>query len=218
MRIFLDTANIEQIKKGVKLGVVSGVTTNPTLVSKEGHKDYEAMVREICSIVNGPVSAEVVVNDKEAMLAQARKIATWAPNVIIKIPSTADGLEVISQLARENIKVNMTLCFSVNQALLGALAGATFVSPFVGRLDDAGHDGMALVKDIVDVFNQYEDLTTEVLAASIRHPLHCVAAAKAGAHIATIPYKVLLQMTKHPLTDVGIERFLADWQSVSENK
>jgi len=218
MRIFLDTANIEQIKKGVKLGVVSGVTTNPTLVSKEGHKDYEAMVREICSIVNGPVSAEVVVNDKEAMLAQARKIATWAPNVIIKIPSTADGLEVISQLARENIKVNMTLCFSVNQALLGALAGATFVSPFVGRLDDAGHDGMALVKDIVDVFKQYEDLTTEVLAASIRHPLHCVAAAKAGAHIATIPYKVLLQMTKHPLTDVGIERFLADWQSVSENK
>ncbi|MFH1662567.1 MAG: fructose-6-phosphate aldolase [Chloroflexota bacterium] len=218
MRIFLDTANIEQIKKGVKLGVVSGVTTNPTLVSKEGHKDYEAMVREICSIVNGPVSAEVVVNDKEAMLAQARKIATWATNVIIKIPSTADGLEVISQLARENIKVNMTLCFSVNQALLGALAGATFVSPFVGRLDDAGHDGMALVKDIVDVFKQYDDLTTEVLAASIRHPLHCVAAAKAGAHIATIPYKVLLQMTKHPLTDVGIERFLADWQSVSENK
>ena len=218
MRIFLDTANIEQIKKGVKLGVVSGVTTNPTLVSKEGHKDYEAMVREICSIVNGPVSAEVVVNDKEAMLAQARKIATWAPNVIIKIPSTADGLEVISQLARENIKVNMTLCFSVNQALLGALAGATFVSPFVGRLDDAGHDGMALVKDIVDVFKQYEDLTTEVLAASIRHPLHCVAAARAGAHIATIPYKVLLQMTKHPLTDIGIERFLADWQSVSENK
>jgi len=218
MRIFLDTANIEQIKKGVKLGVVSGVTTNPTLVSKEGHKDYEAMVREICSIVNGPVSAEVVVNDKEAMLTQARKIATWAPNVIIKIPSTADGLEVISQLAREDIKVNMTLCFSVNQALLGALAGATFVSPFVGRLDDAGHDGMALVKDIVDVFKQYEDLTTEVLAASIRHPLHCVAAAKAGAHIATIPYKVLLQMTKHPLTDVGIKRFLADWQSVSENK
>ncbi len=218
MRIFLDTANIDQIKKGVKLGVVSGVTTNPTLVAKEGHKDYEAVVKEICSIVNGPVSAEVVVNDKEAMLAQARKIATWASNVVVKIPSTADGLEVISQLARENIRVNMTLCFSVNQALLGALAGATYVSPFVGRLDDAGHDGMALVKDIVDVFKQYEYLTTEVLAASIRHPLHCVAAAKAGAHIATIPYKVLLQMTKHPLTDVGIERFLADWESVSENK
>ena len=218
MRIFLDTANIDQIKQGVKLGVVSGVTTNPTLVSKEGHKDYEAVVKEICAIVNGPVSAEVVVNDKEAMLAQARKIATWAPNVMVKIPSTADGLEVISQLTREDIKVNMTLCFSVNQALLGALAGATFVSPFVGRLDDAGHDGMALVKDMVDVFKKYDNLTTEVLAASIRHPLHCVAAAKAGAHIATIPYKVLLQMTKHPLTDIGIERFLADWQSVSENK
>ena len=218
MRIFLDTANVDQIKQGVKLGVVSGVTTNPTLVSKEGHKDYKAVVKEICAIVNGPVSAEVVVNDKEAMLAQAREIATWAPNVMVKIPSTADGLEVISQLSRENIKVNMTLCFSVNQALLGALAGATFISPFVGRLDDAGHDGMALVKDMVDVFSKYDYLTTKVLAASIRHPLHCVAAAKAGAHIATIPYKVLLQMTKHPLTDIGIERFLADWQSVSENK
>lgn len=218
MRIFLDTANIDQIKKGVKLGVVSGVTTNPTLVAKEGLRDYEAVVKEICSIVDGPVSAEVVVNDKEAMLAQALKIATWAPNVVVKIPSTADGLEVISQLAKENIKVNMTLCFSVNQALLGALAGTAFVSPFVGRLDDIGHDGMELIKDIVDVFKQYDDLTTEVLAASIRHPLHCVAAAKAGAHIATIPYKVLLQMTKHPLTDIGIERFLADWQSVSENK
>lgn len=218
MRIFLDTANIDQIKKGVKLGVVSGVTTNPTLVAKEGLRDYEAVVKEICSIVDGPVSAEVVVNDKEAMLAQALKIATWAPNVVVKIPSTADGLEVISQLAKENIKVNMTLCFSVNQALLGALAGTAFVSPFVGRLDDIGHDGMALIKDIVEVFKQYDDLTTEVLAASIRHPLHCVAAAKAGAHIATIPYKVLLQMTKHPLTDIGIERFLADWQSVSENK
>jgi transaldolase len=218
MRIFLDTANIDQIKQGVKLGVVSGVTTNPTLVAKEGHRDYRAVVEEICAIVNGPVSAEVVVNDKDAMLTQARKIATWASNVVVKIPSTADGLEVISQLASENIKINMTLCFSVNQAILGALAGATFISPFVGRLDDAGHDGMALVKDIVDVFEKYDDLTTEVLAASIRHPLHCIAAAKAGAHIATIPYKVLQQMTKHPLTDVGIERFLADWKSVSKNK
>jgi len=218
MRIFLDTANIEQIRQGVKMGVVSGVTTNPTLVSKEGYKDYEAVVKEICAIVNGPVSAEVVVNEKEAMLAQARKIAKWAPNVVIKIPATADGLEVISQLSRENIRVNMTLCFSVNQALLGALVGAAFVSPFVGRLDDAGHDGMALVKDIVDVFKQYDYLTTKVLAASIRHPLHCVAAARAGAQIATIPYKVLLQMIKHPLTDIGIERFLADWESVSRNK
>ena len=138
--------------------------------------------------------------------------------MVIKIPSTVEGLEVTSQLARENIKVNMTLCFSVNQALLGALAGATFISPFVGRLDDVGHDGMELVKDIVDVFKKYDNLTTEVLAASIRHPLHCVAAAKAGAHIATVPYKVLLQMMKHPLTDIGIERFLADWKSVSGDK
>ena len=218
MRIFLDTANVEQIRQGVKLGVVSGVTTNPTLVSKEGHKDYKAVVKKICSIVPGPVSAEVVVEGVTAMLEQAREIATWAPNVVIKIPSTAEGLEVTSQLAKENIKVNMTLCFSINQALLGALAGATYVSPFVGRLDDVGHDGMALVKEIVDVFKKYDNLTTEVLAASIRHPLHCVAAAKAGAHIATVPYKVLMQMTKHPLTDVGIERFLADWRSISGDR
>jgi transaldolase len=217
MRIFLDTANVDQIRQGVKLGVVSGVTTNPTLVSKEGHKDYEAVVKEICSIVPGPVSAEVVVEGVPAMLEQAREIATWAPNVVIKIPSTAEGLEITSQLAKENIKVNMTLCFSLNQALLGALAGATYVSPFVGRLDDVGHDGMALVRDIVEVFKRY-DLTTEVLAASIRHPLHCVAAAKAGAHIATVPYKVLIQMMKHPLTDVGIERFLADWRSISGDR
>jgi transaldolase len=215
MRIFLDTANIDHIRQGVRLGVVSGVTTNPTLVSKEGHKDYKAMVREICSIVPGPVSAEVVVEGVPAMLEQAREIATWAPNVVIKIPATAEGLEVASALARDNIKVNMTLCFSVNQALLAALAGAAYISPFVGRLDDAGHDGMALVKDIVDAFKNYPNLTTEVLAASIRHPLHCIAAAKAGAHIATVPYSILLQMIKHPLTDIGIKRFLADWKSVS---
>jgi len=215
MRIFLDTANIDHIRQGVRLGVVSGVTTNPTLVSKEGHKDYKAMVKEICSIVSGPVSAEVVVEGVPAMLEQAREIATWAPNVVIKIPATAEGLEVTSALKKENIKVNMTLCFSVNQALLAALAGATYISPFVGRLDDAGHDGMAMVKDIVDVFKNYPNLTTEVLAASIRNPLHCIKAAKAGAHIATVPYSVLLQMIKHPLTDIGIERFLADWKSVS---
>lgn len=215
MRIFLDTANVDHIRQGIRLGVVTGVTTNPTLVSREGHKDYKAMVREICSIVPGPVSAEVVVEGVPAMLEQAREIATWAPNVVIKIPATAEGLEVTSALAGDNIKVNMTLCFSVNQALLAALAGAAYISPFVGRLDDAGHDGMALVKDIVEVFGKYDSLTTEVLAASIRHPLHCIAAAKAGAHIATVPYSVLLQMTKHPLTDIGIERFLADWKSVS---
>ena len=149
MRIFLDTANVDHIRQGVRLGVVTGVTTNPTLVSREGHKDYQAMVREICSIVPGPVSAEVVVEGVPAMLEQAREIATWATNVVIKIPATAEGLEVTSALAGENIKVNMTLCFSVNQAILAALAGAAYISPFVGRLDDAGHDGMALVKDFV---------------------------------------------------------------------
>ena len=215
MRIFLDTANIDQIRQGVKMGVVSGVTTNPTLVSKEGLADYEAVVKEICSIVPGPVSAEVLVEGVEPMIEQAREIAVWAPNVVIKIPATAVGLEVISVLAKEDIKVNMTLCFSLNQALLGALAGATYVSPFVGRLDDIGHDGMELVRDIVDVFEYYQ-LTTEVIAASIRHPEHCVAAAKAGAHIATVPYKVLTQMTQHPLTDIGVTRFLNDWQRVSQ--
>ncbi len=217
MRIFLDTANISEIRQGVKLGVVSGVTTNPTLVSKEGLADYKACVKEICSIVSGPVSAEVVVNEVEAMLRQAREIATWAPNVVVKIPSTTQGLEVISALAKENIKVNMTLCFTLNQALLGALAGAAYVSPFVGRLDDISQDGMALVKDIVSVYNEYK-LKTEVLAASIRHPEHCVAAAKAGAHIATVPYQVLMQMMQHPLTDIGIARFLADWQRVQQQQ
>ncbi len=217
MRIFLDTANIDQIRQGARLGVVSGVTTNPTLVAKEGLGDYKAVVKEICSIISGPVSAEVVVNEPQAMIEQARDIATWASNVVVKIPATTDGLAVTSTLARENIKVNMTLCFTVNQALLGALAGATFISPFVGRLEDIGCDGMALVKDIVEVYNRY-DLKTKVLAASIRHPQHCVAAARAGAHIATVPYNVLMQMMQHPLTDIGVSRFLADWQSVAQQK
>lgn len=215
MRIFLDTANIDHIKQGIKLGVVSGVTTNPSLVSKEGLADYKAAVTEICSIVPGPVSAEVLVEGVEPMIEQAREIANWGPNVVIKIPATTDGLEVTSALAKDNIKVNFTLCFSLNQAVLGALAGATYVSPFVGRLDDAGHNGMQLVKDIVDVFHHYR-FATEVIAASIRHPEHCVTAAKAGAHIATVPYKVLMDMMHHPLTDIGITRFLADWQQVSQ--
>ena len=211
MRIFLDTANISEIRQGVKLGVVTGVTTNPSLVSKEGLTDYEAVVKQICSIVLGSVSAEVVVNETEAMIKQAREIAAWAPNVVVKIPSTNQGLEVISVLAKENIKVNMTLCFTLNQALLGALAGAFYVSPFVGRLDDIGNDGIVLVKDIVDAYERY-DFATEVIAASIRHPEHCAAAAKAGAHIATVPYQVLMQMMQHPLTDIGVARFLADWE------
>jgi len=217
MEIFLDTANIEEIRQGARLGVVSGVTTNPSLMAKEGTADYEAVVREICTIIHGPVSAEVLVEGAEAMIEEARKIAAWAPNVVIKIPATAEGLEVTSALAKEKIKVNFTLCFSLNQALLGALAGAAFVSPFVGRLDDAGHDGMDVVEDIVDVFDYYQ-MPTKVIAASIRHPEHCLAAAKAGAHIATIPYKVLMQMIKHPLTDVGIARFLSDWRGISKRK
>jgi len=217
MRIFLDTANIEQIKHGVRMGIVSGVTTNPTLAAKEGNADYEALSQEICSIVPGPVSVEVLVEGVAPMIKQARQISRWAPNIVIKIPATTEGLEVTSALAREGIKVNFTLCFSLNQALLGALAGASYVSPFVGRLDDIGDDGMQLVKDIVEVFERYK-LPTEVIAASIRHPQHCVAAAKAGAHIATVPYSVLTQMIHHPLTDIGVSRFLADWRHVSEGQ
>jgi len=214
MRIFLDTANIDQIKEAAKLGIISGVTTNPSLMSKEAPADYEAAVKEICSVIPGPISAEVVVEEAEAMIEQARTISTWAPNVVVKIPATAAGLEATSALAKDNIKVNFTLCFSLNQALLGALAGAAYVSPFVGRLDDIGHDGMEVVRDIVDVFEYYE-LPTEVIAASIRHTQHCAAAAKAGAHIATVPYDVLMQMIRHPLTDIGIARFLSDWQRIS---
>jgi len=220
MKIFLDTANIDQIRKGAQLGIVSGVTTNPTLVAKEktaGLANYQKIVQEICSIISGPVSVEVLTQDVQQMKVQARKMAKWASNVVIKIPATSEGLEVTSALSKEKIKVNFTLCFSVNQALLGALAGAAYVSPFVGRLDDAGHDGMELIKDIVDVFAHYK-FSTEVIAASIRHPQHCVAAAKAGAHIATVPYSVLMQMIQHPLTDVGVARFLSDWQAVSKGK
>ncbi len=216
MHIFLDTANIDQIKQAAKLGIVSGVTTNPSLVSREGTADYEAVIKEICSIIPGPISTEVLVEGVEPMIEQARQISTWAPNAVIKIPATTEGLEVTSALAKEGIKVNFTLCFSLNQALLGALAGATYVSPFVGRLDDIGHDGMQLIKDIVDVYKRYDELKTEVIAASIRHPQHCVAAAKAGAHIATVPYDVLMQMMRHPLTDIGVSRFLSDWRRVSQ--
>ncbi len=214
MRLFLDTANVEQIRHAIRLGVISGVTTNPSLVSKEGRGDYKALVQEICGIVDGPVSAEALSQETAAIIDEAKDIASWAGNVVVKIPITEAGLEAISVLSRQGVKVNMTLCFSVNQALLGALAGASYVSPFVGRLDDAGHDGMALVADIVEVFEQYM-LPTQVVAASIRHPLHCVQAARAGAHVATVPYSVLIQMVRHPLTEAGIARFLKDWQSLA---
>ena len=215
MRIFLDTANIDQIKQAARLGIVSGVTTNPTLVAREQTADYETVVKTICSIISGPVSVEVLAEDADSMIAEAQTKASWAPNVNIKIPVTAAGLQATSALSKQNIAVNMTLCFSVNQALLAALAGATYVSSFVGRLDDAGHDGMQLVQDIVEVFEIHQ-LPTQVIAASIRHPLHCVVAAKTGAHIATVPYSVLMQMIQHPLTDVGIQRFLADWKKVAQ--
>ena len=215
MLIFLDTANIDEIREAVSLGIISGVTTNPSLVSKEDTADYETVVKTICSIVSGSVSAEVLAEDAGAMIEEARVKASWAPNVTVKIPITADGLKATSTLSKENIAINMTLCFSVNQALLAARAGATYVSPFVGRLDDIGHDGMELVADIVDMYQSYE-LPTKVIAASIRHPLHCVEAARAGADIATVPYSVLMQMTKHPLTDIGIARFLNDWRRVSQ--
>ncbi len=214
MRLFLDTADIEQIRQAMKLGVISGVTTNPSLLSKVGWTDYKSAIVEICSLVNGPVSAEVLSQEPESMIEEAREISSWSPHVVVKIPSTVSGLEAVPALSREKIKVNFTLCFSLNQALLGALAGATYVSPFVGRLDDIGHDGMALVADIVQLFDRY-NLPTQVIAASIRHPLHCITAAKAGAHIATIPYSVLMQMIQHPLTTIGVAHFLEDWQRVS---
>jgi transaldolase len=214
MRLFLDTANIDHISHGVRMGVITGVTTNPSLVSKEGKVDYKQLVQKICSIVPGPVSTEVLSNDVAGMLTEARQIAMWAKNVVVKIPATLEGIEATHQLSRDGIKVNLTLCFSVNQALLGAAAGAAYISPFVGRLDDIGEYGMGLIKEIVDVFQKYPAIRTEIIAASIRHPRHCVEAAQAGAPISTIPYQVLLQMMKHPLTDIGISRFQEDWRKV----
>ena len=211
MRLFLDTANRAEIAEAAKMGVISGVTTNPSLMARESGADFKSTIQEICRLVNGPVSAEVTSLDAEGMISEARELAPWAPNVVIKIPITRAGLEATSVLAAEGVKVNMTLCFTPNQALLAAAAGATFVSPFIGRLDDIGHDGMQVVAETVAIYRSY-GIATEVIAPSIRHPMHVVAAAKAGAHIATIPYKVLLQMVEHPLTTIGIERFLKDWE------
>ena len=214
MEIFLDTANLDEIHQALRLGVISGVTTNPSLAAQEGIgdlADYRDAVQEIARLVDGPISAEVLASDYEGMVLEAREIAAWAPNVVAKIPSTLEGFEAMSTLSQEGIRINQTLCFSVNQAILGARAGASFVSPFVGRLDDAGHDGMQVVADIVEIFNRYQ-ISTKVLAASIRHPLHCVAAAKVGAPVVTILLKVLRQMAGHPLTDVGMARFSEDWK------
>jgi len=190
------------------------VTTNPSLIAKEG-RNFTDVVREIVSIIDGPVSAEVISTDARGMIDEAVELSKIHPNVVIKIPMLGEGLKAVKELEARGIKCNVTLVFSANQALLAALAGASYVSPFVGRLDDAGHDGIEVVGDIVDIFNAY-DLPTQVISASIRHPLHVLASARAGAHIATVPYKVLMQMIKHPLTDVGIKRFLDDWAKLQQ--
>ncbi|MBO8168537.1 MAG: fructose-6-phosphate aldolase [Thermoanaerobacteraceae bacterium] len=212
MRIFIDSANVEHIREINEMGVISGVTTNPSLIAKEG-RNFQQVVREIAEIVDGPISAEVISLKAEEMVAEAEELAKIHPNVVIKIPMTDQGLIATSKLKEKDIKTNVTLVFSANQALLAARAGATYVSPFVGRLDDIGHDGMQVVSDIVEIFARY-GIDTEIIAASIRHPAHVKEAALCGADIATVPYKVIKQMLKHPLTDIGIDRFLADWETV----
>jgi transaldolase len=244
MEIYLDTANIDEIREAVKMGVITGVTTNPSLMQRAGRGDYRQVTQEICYLVQGPISAEVVETEADKMYEQALEIAQWSPNVVIKIPATADGLSAMSMLlasevdtdhicqdcqwveqcpmdreyARElalaqGIGTNATLVFSTNQALLAALAGATYVSVFVGRLDDIGHEGMAVVAETAEIFASY-GIESEIIAASIRHPLHVTEAALAGADIATVPYSILQKMIKHPLTDTGVERFLDDWKKV----
>ncbi|WAM34817.1 fructose-6-phosphate aldolase [Caldicellulosiruptor morganii] len=213
MKLFIDTANINEIKEAYSWGIICGVTTNPSLIAKEG-RDFKEVVNEICSIVDGPISAEVISLKAEGMIEEARDLAKIHKNIVIKIPMTAEGLKAVSVLSKEGIKTNVTLVFSAAQALLAAKAGATYVSPFVGRLDDIGQNGIELIKEIVQIFKNYPDIKTEIIAASIRHPIHVIEAAKAGEDIATVPFKVLEQMTKHALTDVGIERFLKDWEKV----
>ena len=210
MKIFLDTANVDEIREAASWGVVDGVTTNPSLVAKEG-RDFKTVLLEICSIVNGPVSAEVVTLTKEEMVKEGRALAQIHPNIVVKVPLIVEGLKACKELSGQGIHVNVTLCFSPNQALLAAKAGATYVSPFVGRLDDISEEGMDLIRDIKCIFNQYH-FSTQVLSASLRHPVHVVEAAKAGSDVATLPFKVLEQMVKHPLTDIGFERFLKDWK------
>lgn len=212
MRFFLDTANVNEIREAASLGVIYGVTTNPTLVSKEG-RDFKETIMEITSIVDGPISAEVVSLEAEGMVKEALEIAAWHPNIVIKIPIIWEGLKAVSQLSKKGIKTNVTLVFNPNQALLAARAGATYVSPFVGRFTDISQDGIALISEIAEIFSIH-DIHTQIIAASIRTPMDVINAAKAGADIATVPYKVLQQMIKHPLTDIGVEKFLEDWKKV----
>lgn len=214
LKLFIDTANIDEIKEINKWGVICGVTTNPSLIAKEG-RDFKEVLKEITSIVDGPISAEVISLKWEGMVEEARVLSDIHPNIVIKIPMTRDGLKAVKILSKEGIKTNVTLIFSPNQALLAARAGANYVSPFIGRLDDIGNEGIYVVKDIVDIFTLH-DINTNVIAASIRHPVHVIEAAKAGAHIATIPYNVFVQMLSHPLTDIGIDKFLKDWEELNK--
>lgn len=214
MKFFIDTADVKAIREIAALGVLDGVTTNPTLIAKEG-RDFMEVLREICEIVDGPISAEVISLDAEGMLREARMLAKFHSNIVVKIPMNLEGLKATKALSREGIKTNVTLVFSANQALLAAKAGAAYVSPFVGRLDDIGQVGMDLVREIVTIYENY-GYPTQVIVASIRNPIHVLEAALMGAHVATIPPSVIEQLVKHPLTDIGIQRFLADWEKVPQ--
>ncbi len=214
MKFFIDTANVKEIREAASLGVVDGVTTNPSLVSKEG-RDFKQVITEICSIVDGPISAEAVSLDADGMVAEATDLAQIHKNIVVKLPMTKEGLKATKILAGKGIRVNMTLVFSPAQALLAAKVGASYVSPFVGRLDDISHYGMELVRQVTTIFDNY-GYPTEVIVASVRNPLHVLDAALAGAHIATIPFSVIDQIVKHPLTDIGIEKFLADWKKLEK--
>src|SRR3990172_6442308 len=209
MQIFLDTANVAEIKEAIALGMVDGVTTNPSLIAKE-KRPFRPLVEEICAIVPGVVNLEVVATDEEGMIKEGKELAAIAPNVVIKLPMTKDGVRAIKRLSAEGFKTNQTLCFSPTQALFSAKAGATYVSPFIGRLDDVGHVGMDIVRTILEIYRNY-GFKTQVLAASLRHPQHVIEAAVAGAHVATMPWSVFDQLLKHPLTDIGLKRFLDDW-------
>ena len=214
MKFFIDTANIEEIKEAHSMGMVDGVTTNPSLVAKEG-RDFEEIIKEICEIVDGPISAEVISLDSEGMVKEARHLSSIHANIVVKIPMTVDGLKAVRQLSEEEIKTNVTLVFSPLQALMAAKAGASYVSPFVGRLDDIAHDGLLLVEQIVEIYNNYA-FDTEVIVASVRHPLHVLESALLGADIATIPFNVIAKLATHPLTDKGIKAFLDDWNKAQK--
>jgi transaldolase len=212
MKFFIDTANIAEIREAAGMGLIDGVTTNPTLVAKEG-RPFRRVIEEICQIIDGPISAEVTAVEAEGILREGRELAKIHPNVVVKVPLIPEGLKAVRQFASEGIKTNVTLCFSSTQALLAAKAGAAFISPFVGRLDDVSEQGMEVVRQILTIYENY-GFSTQVLVASVRHPLHVVEAAMMGAHVATIPYAVLMQLAKHPLTDIGLKKFLSDWEKL----